>query len=277
MIFLTTYYNPCKYKTRKNNYFKFRKSLEKENLNLVTVELASCEKDFEIEDSIRFYGNPFLWQKECLLSKFLSNSKEEKIAWLDCDIVFENKNWHKELEEKLESYDVVQLFSEVNFLDNSNNIEKSFRSTFFEYYNNANFNNGHPNQGHPGFAFAAKRNFVNFYKKNFVFSGDLIYLSSIIKDFWVINSWNIDADLKNNILNWCEKNNNGAKFTYLNGTINHLWHGSWKNRQYQERMKLTNYYKQIKIKENFFECSEKVNKKFVDFFKKRNEDGFKLL
>jgi hypothetical protein len=278
MILVTSYYNPCKYKIKKINYKKFKKNIELNKINLITFELAPSESDFEIEDSIKFIGNPLFWPKENLLSQCLKlYPQEDKIAWVDCDIIFENNNWFKETEEKLEKYDVLQLFEEVNFLKKTNLIEKKFKSTIFEFYGNKNFKDGFPNQGHPGFAWAAKRKYFNFYRENFVFSSDVIYASSITKNYWIIDSWKIDKDLKTSIIYWCQQNNNNAKFGNIKGHINHLWHGSWQNRQYNSRMSLLNYYKEIKLENNFFECK---NKKIIDifhkFYKKRNEDGIKL-
>jgi len=274
VLVVTTYYNPCRYKSRLNNYFNFRKNLEKNKIQLITIELASKNEDFEIPDSVRFFGNAWLWQKESLISKAINIYSNEKIAWLDCDIIFENNEWFKEVEEKLEDFDVLQLFEEVNFLNKTNKHSNlKFKSTIFEYQNNPDFVKGHPNQGHPGFAWAAKRSFTNFYKKHFIFSGDVVFASSIIKNFWIINSWNISNILKKSIIEWCKSENCDANCGYLKGKINHLYHGSWKNRQYNSRLKLLQFYDKIKIKNGLFECEdEEINSKFKYFYKKRNDD-----
>jgi len=277
MKFLTAYYNPCKYKSKKYNYLKFRKDIEDQNLELITLEISNTD-DYEIHDSYKFKGDPFLWQKEFLLSKALDIfPNEEKFTWLDCDIIFENKKWHEGLENKLEDYDVIQLFEDVNFLRKNKTIEKKFKSCIFEYHNNDMFKRGYPNQGHPGFAWAAKRKYVNFYKKNFSFSGDVVFCSSLIKDFWIINSWKIPFKLKEDILDWCVLNNSNLKLTNLSGSINHLYHGSWKDRQYPSRVSIINKYKEIEV-DDFLKCkNEKVRLDFINFMKKRHEDGIYFL
>lgn len=277
MIVIVPYYNPCKFKTKNKNYHEFRKKMETNKIEIITVELADKEENFEIKDSIKFFGNAFLSeQKERLISKVLNKfSKINKFAWLDCDIVFENINWYKEAVEKLEKYDVLQLFSEAFFL----NINKKFKSFFFEFYNNANFSKGYPNQGHPGLAFAARREYINFYCEKFIFSNDVTYVSSIAKNYWIINNWKIKDQIKKDIISWCSRTNNNAKFYYLDGKINHLWHGSWKQRRYESRMDLVNKFQnKIFLKNEIFECEDKdANENFKNYTKNRNEDGIKIL
>ena len=56
-----------------------------------------------------------LWQKERLLNlAFKSVPPEvEKIAWIDCDIVFDRAHWMVEAERQLDKVNIVQPFSKL--------------------------------------------------------------------------------------------------------------------------------------------------------------------
>src|SRR4029077_15700270 len=59
-----------------------------------------------------------LWQKEKLLNLALQAVPPEcrKVAWLDCDIIFDDPHWSKKTKSLLDSYPMVQLFKEVHYL-----------------------------------------------------------------------------------------------------------------------------------------------------------------
>jgi len=60
-----------------------------------------------------------LWQKERLLNIALESIPPdvESVAFLDCDVVFDRKDWAEDAEAKLnERYDIIQLFSEALYL-----------------------------------------------------------------------------------------------------------------------------------------------------------------
>ena len=118
---LTTYFNPIRYKRRLSNYRIFRSNL---HIPLVTVEL-SFDGQFELTEGdadvlIQLSGGAVLWQKERLLNIALESipSDVKNITWLDCDILFERKDWVEEAGRQLdERYNVIQLFSEAVYLN----------------------------------------------------------------------------------------------------------------------------------------------------------------
>src|SRR5437016_4683011 len=93
---ITSYFNPMRYRRRLSNFRLFRKHL---NIPLVVVELTYGEvfelheKDAEVLIQLR--GGAVLWQKERLLNVALSAlpSSCDKVAWLDCDIIFDDIGW----------------------------------------------------------------------------------------------------------------------------------------------------------------------------------------
>ena len=90
---ITSYFNPVGYQRRLQNYRTFRQYLA---VPLVTVEL-SFNGRFQLEHGdaeilVQIPSADIMWQKERLLNLALKYLPEscEKLAWLDCDIVFED-------------------------------------------------------------------------------------------------------------------------------------------------------------------------------------------
>ena len=115
---MTTFFNPTGCKNKLENYKKFRESSKKQGLNLLTVELAFNGQPFELakddaEMLVQVRSNSIMWQKERLLNIGLKHLPEDcdKVAWIDCDLIFKNDNWVKEASNLLEKYAAVQLFS----------------------------------------------------------------------------------------------------------------------------------------------------------------------
>lgn len=113
---IAAYYNPVGYRRRPAVYREFRRRL---NVPLATVEWSRDEQ-FELSDSdadilIQIRGHDVLWQKECLLNIAADNLPPECdcIAWLDCDVIFEDEDWGPRAMELLERHPVIHLFREV--------------------------------------------------------------------------------------------------------------------------------------------------------------------
>jgi hypothetical protein len=116
---LTTFFNPAGYENKYRNYRMFREASKKQGLNLVAVELAFGEAPFELtlsdaERLVQLRTSPqnILWQRERLLNIALKNLPDDcdKIAWIDCDLLFKNNNWIPETCQRLEVYRVLQPF-----------------------------------------------------------------------------------------------------------------------------------------------------------------------
>jgi hypothetical protein len=112
---ITSYFNPSGYTTRLANYRRFRAEL---NVPLITVE-ASVDGRFQLEQKdaeilVQRTAHDVLWQKERLLNvalEFLPADCRE-VAWIDCDVVFNRKDWPEQVRVALESHSLIQLFSE---------------------------------------------------------------------------------------------------------------------------------------------------------------------
>ena len=113
---ITAYFNPIRYQRKRANYRIFRQHL---GLPLIAVELA-YGADFELADAdaeivIRRRGGDVLWQKERLLNLALQALPDEcnKVAWVDCDVVFESADWAERTCALLDSAKLVQPFTHL--------------------------------------------------------------------------------------------------------------------------------------------------------------------
>ena len=131
MLTVTSYFNPMKSRRRLANYRTFRSRLD---APLLTVEL-SFDGQFELTSGdadhlIQLSGGDIMWQKERLLNIALEAvpDKVEDVAWIDCDLVFESTDWPQTAKSALKSDNIIQLFSEVRYLDRSSTDKLEFNS-----------------------------------------------------------------------------------------------------------------------------------------------------
>jgi len=121
MAVVTSFFNPSGYRTRTENYWKFKKSMEACGLPVLTVELAFGQDPHllgpDAGNRIELRAPHPMWQKERLLNIGIAKLIEQgyrKIVWLDADVVFENReNWPWFVAAELENHSVCQVFKHV--------------------------------------------------------------------------------------------------------------------------------------------------------------------
>ena len=117
---ISCYFNPAGYERRRLAFDAFRQALDipllvvEQSLNGLQ-EVSSSSAEIVLQAS----GGDAMWQKERLLNIALDAlpSECDQVAWLDCDILFEDRNWFQSLETKLGEVPLVQLFRDVKYLD----------------------------------------------------------------------------------------------------------------------------------------------------------------
>jgi hypothetical protein len=112
---MTCYFNPVGFRRRLDNYRVFRQRL---TVPLVTVEL-SFDGHFELraEDAdrlVQIHGGDVMWQKERLLNIALELIPRtcDKVAWLDCDVIFTRDDWVKDAARALDECLLLHLFQD---------------------------------------------------------------------------------------------------------------------------------------------------------------------
>ena len=112
---ITSFFNPTGSARRLYNYRVFRQAL---NLPLVTVEWSWTQgpdpqlRDDDAEILIQISGPDLIWQKERLLNLAIKSLPMDcrYVAWLDCDVLFDDPDWHKLVAMSLEEYPLVQPY-----------------------------------------------------------------------------------------------------------------------------------------------------------------------
>lgn len=233
---VTSFFNPCKYKSLRNNVYSFVNGLGKlsERLTLVALE-------FDKEDTLKGLDYYFvegskpknlLWQKECLLNIAIQNLPKEynAVAWVDADILFDNQKWITDAEKALQTHQVVQLFNRCTYL------KKDGSSDFTRDGIVARYNNGSA----WGMAWAARREIVQ--------DGLLDWAINGSGDAWMADAWfnkrtrhyGYSEGMIRSYIPWMRKQRSlvTQPVGYIHHTIRHLYHGTFKNRNYQYRNQL---------------------------------------
>lgn len=118
---ITAFYNLAGWSSRLENYRAFHRAL---SVPLATIEwnpagrfqLAATDAD----RLIQVQGGDLMWQKERLLGRALSAlpGHVRYVAWVDCDIIFADPQWHQRMRRLLQDQLVVQPFRRVVYLSN---------------------------------------------------------------------------------------------------------------------------------------------------------------
>lgn len=256
---ITTYFNPYGFQTRKANYKEFRQGLLAEGIPLLAVELKFPGGDFLLEEGmdaerlVQRSAVDVMWHKESLLNIALKELPEDcdKVVWLDADILFE-EGWSEKTAQALETYCLVQPFSHLIRLPQSNSLvsEDSIEKGFGEGKAFHSFGYGINTYGTKALGnfelhgaagiMAARREILDtcgFYDASIVGSGDLLTTQAAMNSTAsVIFKWMSPAHLAHYLL-WatrfyeCVQGSVG----YVKGTVTHLWHGSEDDKKKAER------------------------------------------
>jgi hypothetical protein len=287
------HFNPCKYKKRLMNYKLFRKEMDFVGAHLLTVELAFGEDDFELSDFpnvMQLRAKDVMWQKERLLNigiKKLLKEGYRKVAWVDADILFEDKDWLKKLSEKLEEYPVCQLFSKI-YRDRDRDRTGDYElGAVSSYKKESVFPTLCPGGGWGARAEVLKE--ISLYDSAIVGGGDFLLFCACYNEALE------DEETKERLINkygnlffkhyfnWAKKWNSiiKGKVGYVDVLAKVLYHGDHKDRKYDSRNDPLIKYKfnpeeDLKLDKN--ECWEwatdkkKLHKTIRNYFYIRKED-----
>jgi hypothetical protein len=255
---ITCYFNPVGYRRRLENYRIFKQRLK---VPLVAVEL-SFDGVFELAAGdadvlVQLCSRTVLWQKERLLNvalKFLPPACD-KVAWLDCDILFESDDWIEHASRALDEFALVHLFQDRNELP----IDFTPDAPNFETFNlksqsvarhlvnrrisaeEASKPNRLMNGSTAGLAWASRRDILDkhgLYDAFIVGGGDKAILlaamgmSDQLAKAREMNHWRTEhyqawAKPYSSTVNRC--------VGHIAGRVFHLWHGDLINRNHSQR------------------------------------------
>lgn len=263
---ISTYFNPSRSPKILENYKNFSSGLKKQKVPLLTVELSFRPGTFDLTklDSdllVQVDDGDVLWQKERMFNLALKYLPAEcdKVVYMDGDIIFADPQWLVKTEELLRAYCFVQPFSHVIRLPKEGQMLSlesyevgwedgqaihSFAWGLEKFGSRALKN--YPHHGTIGIALAARRSIMEkhgWFDADIVGSGDLLTIDSIfLADNYRANLMN--PSFKKAFEKWqvAFRKDSKNSLTYTPGAVYHLWHGSSKNRFYQERHRILEDY-----------------------------------
>lgn len=291
MNIITVYYNFSNYKSRYEVSKKCVEYFSKiSNINFYIVELAYGDQKFMLTDSLnknhlQLRCNYPLWHKENLINiginKLLSDDWQY-IAWIDCNILFENTDFIEKTMVKLQDYDFVQMFSKIKYINQNNQSETTYDSFIYV----ASKNEYSPS-AKPGGAWACTKKawekIEKLYDKSLCES-DCILAHAIGLNRYYHMSLKIYPYLDdvNSYINNILKQQ--FKTSYVNNIAIYDWHGNQENRTYHlfrnKMIKKLNYnpnyliYNDDGVLVPSDVCPKNIINGFEQYFESRIEDTY---
>lgn len=277
---ITCHFNPIEYENIVRNYWMFREDYQ--GPELFTIELSFSD-EFEIDDAIHVRGRPehIMWQKERLLNLAIEQlpAKYDKVAWIDADILFDNKNWAEDAEKALDEHALVQLFETGTATDANLDPTNSMVSIASV---------GETRQSaRPGFAWAARREVLEksggLLDTHIMGGGDNMMYFAAMGMFSTYMLTRTNIEWRRSFLKWAAPFYRAVQGNvgFIPGNVLHLYHGTYADRQYVERWMILsrNGYdpeKDIRINEDgIWEwASDKLDlhESVAEYFRERKED-----
>lgn len=244
----TFYYNPKNDLIRKENFLKFLDQFEgyEENFLIGMVdydddELLILERFENRIFTIKGDKNNPIWYKEILLNKMVDSIDTDYIIWMDCDLIYENLVWLENIDSVVRGNDFVQLYETINYLGLNGEIMESHKSILSSGRDDIDILLG---EGYkPGGSWIGKTSILKenrFFEKMYVGGGDTIFLYGL---FGIRDGYTLGLVKKNNERIWKDAVDwidslGSYSIGYLNISIDHLYHGELKDRNYNSRYKL---------------------------------------
>jgi len=250
---ITTFFNPCGYKSKYENYKKFRQQL---NIPLVTAELL-FDKPSEIQDDdadivLRYTDGDVLWQRERLVNLAVSAvpSSCDKVVYLDADVFFGGLDWAIRTSQMLDEHMMVQPYSSICRLSLEYS-QYQFSPEEPERLNDPNAVTGKGFvywliktgriTGYPGLAWAFRRSLLEehgMYDAFPVGAGDKALAISLSGNYsYIKKRFYLDEVRTKHFLSWAEPFSASVnnKVGCIDEKIYTYFHGSHENRKYLER------------------------------------------
>lgn len=238
---------------------------------LATVEL-SFDGTFELGEGdaeilLQLHSNDVMWQKERLLNLLIDRLPVDcdRIAWIDCDVVFMRKDWPPLVLEALEKFKLIQLYAnrlnlthdatEKHFwsddLDKVVQLRrKSFGSAISDgHVPEADFGQvptPDADRGCCGLAWASTREILEqngLYDACILGGSDRLMAATALGRFdLATEKQSMIESRQRHFLPWARNFYRAiqGKVGFLPLSLLHLWHGDYKDRQYITRYSILN-------------------------------------
>ena len=262
---ISCYFNPHNSPYRKDAFDKFYKSVKHLDVYIIECVIGDTHPQLDVYDDPRIVTvktESLLWHKESLLNILVNQlpHRYKYVFWLDCDVIFSNKNWLIDGVKELQAKNIVQPFefcvhldknqdepnfdlSAVHLTNYPNRINsKVWRSFCSNYVNNELWKNEvYDNHGHVGFAWGAKREIleqVPLYDKALIGGADHIIAHAATGQIGHSCITKAFVEEIDEINTWSKKFYDvvDGKIGYVPGDLYHIWHGDIEKREYLKRV-----------------------------------------
>jgi hypothetical protein len=253
---ITSYFNPFGFGRRRANYLEFRARLE---IPLLAVEWSATGR-FELEEAdadilVQVSSPDLMWQKERLLNIALRAlpAHVDRVAWLDCDVLFRRPGWSAAAVQELETHDLVQLFSRCVYLGPDAaeedaapslvHLDRQLREEddrFLQLW--GKLAPGAPRRDRlAGLAWAGRRDLLEqhgFYDACIFGAGDRAFACTVFGQHRAAEqAWLRTPQQRRHYLAWADEVATGiaGRVGLVEGDLLHLWHGTLEDRQHRVR------------------------------------------
>jgi len=278
---ITCFFNPAGFRSLRRNYDAFKAHLDACGVPCYTAELAYDDEPHTIPGAHHVNARSRMFHKENLLNLALQivPDKYSKIAWVDCDFIFNRSDWATLTSELLDDYPAVQCCQNVTDL-NQDGTEMRTRAT--------TAHKGGDACNRPGGAWAIRREILEaaggLFDKCAVGSGDMVHThAGFLGNFAHPFFWNYSTGIRAQAKQWA-RGVYGAvqgRITATPANAIHLFHGTFHNKQYQSRDRLMPdidpdtwmTYNDDGVLEWTHHADPEIVKGIESYFRGRNEDG----
>lgn len=239
---ITTHFNPAGRQRLRDTYHQWAAALGHPHQ---CYELVLGDAKPEIPGSVAIRGDAAVcgvWQKERLINLAIERvpAEVEYVAWLDHDLIFENRDWLAIGCDMIRrGVQVVQLFHEVEYEDHCGNLIRRTRGSVAALQTSGDLANSAP-----GGAWMASRAWLDaiggLYDRNICGGGDATFLHALAKGpaSYIQRQ---TPRLRDDCLAYVDRVP-PTPFGYVPGAVRHLWHGDRENRQYISRDEILHRY-----------------------------------
>ena len=250
-------FNPAGY-IRRETLFKltFNHVLLQPRVRVITVELATGSRRFATDQlpqhprwikSLKYRSEDVFWAKENLINLGVSAAFEagasdsDGIAFLDADIIFDSWKWAERTLLALRQSHFVQMFEKCDLCGPDGSTQLTVSSFAYRVGRGETWSPvGNTERGyfHPGFAWAARPSALRSVPllDRTLGSADLHLATALIGRVGETIPEGISTEYRGMVMRYqTALSGMGAHLGCVPGSIQHLWHGSLRNRKYVER------------------------------------------
>jgi len=250
---VTVYSNPVRWKTRRRAHMEFEEHMLDSGVALTTVEVALGRRPFNLPDSrhinrVRLRQDGMIWNKEAALNVGINRIAESAkyIGWFDADIEFRREDWARESVHALQQYAVIQPWSHAYDLGPRGEHMNVHVSFCHQFWHGLPVGPNHKpyNFAHPGYAWCATRQALHglggLLDVGVLGSGDHHMAMSLVGQAEVSLPKGLSPAYRRIVLEWQKRAEEVVKrnLGFVEGTIEHAWHGKKADRKYVSRWKL---------------------------------------